>query len=168
MDRVRCKPWGLFGGLSGAGNSVALYRFGSEKEVHFPNGKAFNQTIKPGDAYVLRSGGGGGFGSPLERDIEKLQRDVRCGYVTRHAAIDLYGAVFIGDTDDLDAAATKARRVKMKEQGLPVDEPISESPVPVPQPDDHGHHGHHRHLLGLDKLTDEERVVLAMSSRCCS
>jgi N-methylhydantoinase B len=29
MDRVRCKPWGLFGGMSGSGNSVALYRFGN-------------------------------------------------------------------------------------------------------------------------------------------
>lgn len=167
MDRVRCKPWGLFGGLSGAGNSVALYRFGDDKEVHFPNGKAFNQTIKPGDAYVLRSGGGGGFGSPLERDIGKLQRDVRCGYVSRQAAIDLYGAVFIGETDNIDAAATQVRRAEMKEQGLPVDEPISESPIPAPQPNN-AHHGHHRDLHGLDNLTEEERVVLAMSSRCCS
>lgn len=168
MDRVRCKPWGLFGGLSGAGNSVALYRFGSDKEVHFPNGKAFNQTIKPGDAYVLRSGGGGGFGSPLERDIEKLQRDVRCGYVSRQAAIDLYGAAFVGDTDELDVAATQARRATMRTQGLPVDEPISESPVPIPQAHDHAHHAHRHHVHGLDNLTEEERVVLAMSSRCCS
>jgi N-methylhydantoinase B len=168
MDRVRCKPWGLFGGMSGSGNSVALYRFGNEKEVHFPNGKAFNQTLKLGDAYVLRSGGGGGFGSPLERDLAMLQRDVRCGYVTRQASIDVYGAAFVGETDDIDMAATKVRRAKMKEHGLPVDEPISESPVPVPKSDEHDHRAHHYHIPGVDKLTDEERVVLAMSSRCCS
>jgi N-methylhydantoinase B len=168
MDRVRCKPWGLFGGMSGAGNSVALYRFGHDKEVQFPNGKAFNQTLKPGDAYVLRSGGGGGFGSPLDRDLDKLERDVRCGYVTRDAAIACYGAVFVGQSDKLDATATEAQRASMRAQGLPVDEPISESPVPVPPPHDHAHHGHSHHVHGLDKLTDEERVALAMSSRCCS
>ena len=77
MDRVRCKPWGLQGGHSGAGNSVAIARFGAERETHFPNGKAFNQVLKPGDAYILRSGGGGGFGTPLERDVDALERDVR-------------------------------------------------------------------------------------------
>ena len=69
MDRVRCKPWGLEGGLSGLGNSVALDRYGADAETHFPNGKVFNQVLKPGDAYILRSGGGGGYGSPLERDL---------------------------------------------------------------------------------------------------
>jgi N-methylhydantoinase B len=95
MDRVVCKPWGLDGGLSGAGNSVAIHRFGEEKETHFPNGKAFNQVLRPGDAYILRSGGGGGFGSPLERDPDRLERDVRCGYVTKEAAEKYYGAVFL-------------------------------------------------------------------------
>ena len=81
MDRVKCKPWGLFGGLSGAGNSVALHRFGAAQEQRFHNGKALNQVLRAGDAYILRSGGGGGFGSPLERDLESLARDLRCGYV---------------------------------------------------------------------------------------
>ena len=77
MDRVKCKPWGLFDGHSGEGNSVAISRGGAEKETHFPNGKALNQVLKPGDAYILRSGGGGGYGSPLERDLDRLARDVR-------------------------------------------------------------------------------------------
>ena len=84
--RARCKPWGLFGGLSGLGNAVAVHRFGKTDETHFPNGKALNQVLQPGDAYILRSGGGGGFGSPLERDLAALEHDVRCGYVTKEAA----------------------------------------------------------------------------------
>src|ERR1700726_3397791 len=35
MDRVKCKPWGLQGGLSAAGNSVAVHRFGNAAETHF-------------------------------------------------------------------------------------------------------------------------------------
>jgi N-methylhydantoinase B len=162
MDRVKCKPWGLFGGLSGSGNAVALHRFGKSDEQHFPNGKALNQVLHPGDAYILRSGGGGGFGSPLERDVAALERDVRCGYVGREAAEDLYGAVFQPGSDRIDAEGTQARRAAMQAQGLPQDQPIAETGVPAPPTDRHAHRHEHQHL------TEEERVALAMSGRCCS
>src|SRR3954465_11326239 len=109
MDRVKCKPWGLEGGLSGLGNSVAIHRFGTAKEQRFHNGKALNQVLHAGDAYILRSGGGGGFGSPLERDLDSLARDVRCGYVSKDAAEKYYGAVFEPETSRIDPAATRTR-----------------------------------------------------------
>ncbi|MPZ58318.1 MAG: hydantoinase B/oxoprolinase family protein [Rhizobiales bacterium] len=163
MDRVKCKPWGLFGGLSGFGNSVALHRFSQDKEQHFPNGKAFNQGLKPGDAYILRSGGGGGFGSPLDRDLALVERDVRCGYVSKESATTHYGAVFDAGGEKIDVAASEARRDMMRRQGLPIDEPIAESDVSVPVTPGHDHRHHE-----LEKLTEEERVALAMSGRCCS
>ena len=104
MERARCKPWGLYGGLSGHGNAVAVHRFNQTDETRFPSAKALNQVLQPGDAYIIRSGGGGGYGSPLERDLETLERDVRCGYVTKEAAEKYYGAVFKGDTLALDIA----------------------------------------------------------------
>ena len=107
MDRVKCKPWGLDGGLSGLGNGVAIHRFGKAEEQRFHNGKALNQVLHAGDAYVLRSGGGGGFGSPLDRDLASLERDVRCGYVSKEAAEKDYGAVFEPGTSKLDVAATR-------------------------------------------------------------
>jgi N-methylhydantoinase B len=162
MDRVKCKPWGLFGGLSGSGNSVALHRFGKTDEQHFPNGKALNQVLHPGDAYILRSGGGGGFGSPLERDISALEGDVRCGYVSREAAENLYGAVFQPASNTIDAEATQTRRAAMLAQGLPHDEPIADTGVPGPLPHSRAQEHEHQHL------TEEERVALAMSGRCCS
>src|SRR5215217_3863361 len=139
MDRVKCKPWGLFGGLSASGNSVALHRFGKNEEQHFANGKALNQVLRPGDAYILRSGGGGGYGSPLERDLAALERDVRCGYVSREAAEDLYGAVFHPGSDSIDPAATQARRAAMRAQGLPHDEPIAETAAPIAPAHAHEH-----------------------------
>jgi N-methylhydantoinase B len=163
MDRVKCKPWGLQGGLSGFGNSVAVHRFNETDEQHFPNGKAFNQVIKPGDAYILRSGGGGGFGSPLERDIDALQRDVTGGYVSREAAEKYYGAVFKADSELIDRAATTTRRAEMAALGLPEDEPIAETVAPS---HDHAHPHDHRHEH--EHLTPEERAVLAMAHRCCS
>ena len=164
MDRVVCKPWGVFEGLSGFGNSVAIHRGGADKETLFPNGKAINQVLKSGDAYILRSGGGGGYGSPLERDLASLERDVRCGYVTQEQAETSYGAVFKAD-GTIDAGATAKRRGEMKKAGLPIDEPIAPTPVfpqhitfePTPQ----------RSEIPAD-LTEEERVVFAMNCRCCS
>ncbi len=161
MDRVKCKPWGLAGGLSGSGNSVAIHRFGKADEQRFHNGKALNQVLHAGDAYVLRSGGGGGFGSPLERDLESLARDIRCGYVSQEAAERDYGAVFAPGTATIDAAATAARRAAMRAQELPRDEPIADTGVPAPAP---AHVHDHAH----EKLSEEERVALAMTGRCCS
>ena len=161
MDRVRCKPWGLQGGLSGLGNGVAIARFGAEKETLFPNGKALNQVLKPGDAFVLRSGGGGGFGAPLERDLDMLERDIRCGYVSREKAGELYGAAFAAD-GALDRAATQRRRDEMRRQGLPVDQPVAEMPVPIPAPVEEGR------VTPPAALSEEERTALAMSCRCCS
>ena len=161
MDRVKCKPWGLEGGLSASGNSVAVSRFGADKETHFPNGKAFNQVLKPGDAYILRSGGGGGFGSPLERDLGVLESDVRNEYVSRQSAERLYGAVFSED-GSIDRQATARNRDQMRTLGLPVDQPIAESAVPPPRPPDEDR------VLPPEKLTEEERVAMAMTCRCCS
>src|SRR5262249_32291307 len=124
---------------------------------------ALNQVLHAGDAYILRSGGGGGFGSPLERDLESLARDVRCGYVSEHAAETLYGAVFAPGSNDIDAAATAARRAKMRQQGLPQAEPIAGTGVP-PRARSHAHAHDHTH----EKLSEEERVALAMTGRCCS
>ena len=146
---------------SGAGNSVAVHRNGEDRETHFPNGKAFNQVLKPGDAYILRSGGGGGYGTPLQRDLVMLERDVRCGYVSRTAADEIYGAVF-GVDGAVDRAATAARRADMRKLGLPIDQPITESEfVPPPAHD-------HNHDHPTSAMTEEERVAWAMTCRCCS
>ena len=162
MERARCKPWGLYGGLSGHGNAVAVHRFNQTDETRFPSAKALNQVLQPGDAYIIRSGGGGGYGSPLERDLETLERDVRCGYVTKEAAENDYGAVFKGETLELDHRATKARRAEMQQQGLPHDEPITEIIIPFPTAPQA-----QARLPEHEKMTEEERVAFAMQCRCC-
>jgi hypothetical protein len=51
----------------------------------------------------------------------------------------------------------------MRAQELPRDEPIADTGVPPPAPA-HRHHHDHEH----EKLSEEERVALAMTGRCCS
>ncbi|MGE0314788.1 MAG: hydantoinase B/oxoprolinase family protein [Lautropia sp.] len=130
IERVDCRPWGLFGGLSAMGNEVRLARGGEEQR--FPSGKVLSQKLVDGDVYTLLSGGGGGFGSPLERNLDDLQDDVRQGYVSVAAARRDYGAVF-GRDGRIDRVASEARRAAMRAAGLPKDRPFaSEDPEFAP------------------------------------
>ena len=47
-----------------------------------------NVAFKPGEAFVFESGGGGGWGDPLERDPARVAEDVRNEIVSREQAAD--------------------------------------------------------------------------------
>jgi N-methylhydantoinase B len=112
-DRAHCRPWGLNGGLAGSGNSVAL-RIDGKWKTDFPNAKVLVAQLKPGDAHRIRSGGGGGYGSPLERPLDAVAEDVRQGYVSVKAARELYRVAVDPRTFKVDAAATRRLRAKAK------------------------------------------------------
>jgi N-methylhydantoinase B len=57
----------------------------------------------------MLSGGGGGFGNPLERDAELVAEDVREGYVSRALAEKLYGVV-LDEGLQVNARETAQRR----------------------------------------------------------
>jgi len=111
IERAHCRPWGLDGGRDGQGNAVAL-RFDNQWKTEFPNAKVLVAHIKAGDAFRLRSGGGGGYGSPLERPIEDVREDVRQGYVSVHEAAELYGVVIDAETFAVNEGATTVLRTK--------------------------------------------------------
>ncbi len=94
-DRVVNPPWGLNGGKHAQGNRIAIRRNG-ELTV-FPGGKVDTRLAK-GDAYIMSTGGGGGFGDPRERPLEALKRDVRQGYVSPESAWKDYGVRFDPET----------------------------------------------------------------------
>jgi N-methylhydantoinase B len=77
--------------------------------MDLPNAKIFNVRLNRGDAYMMQSGGGGGFGDPMERDPALVAEDVREGYVTRAVAQNVYGVVLTPE-GDIDAVATNLRR----------------------------------------------------------
>jgi N-methylhydantoinase B len=117
VDRAHCKPWGLDGGREGAGNQVSI-RLGGKWKEDFPNAKVLVAQLAAGDAYRMRSGGGGGYGDPRERPAATVAEDVRQGYVSPKAARELYGvavdavtfAVDEKTTARLRAAPTRKRR----------------------------------------------------------
>jgi N-methylhydantoinase B len=111
IERAHCKPWGLEGGHDGAGNAVAV-RIDGVWNYDLPNAKLLSQRLKKGDAFMLRSGGGGGFGNPKLRDAGVVATDVAEGYVSAAAAEELYGVAVDPQTGGVDAARTALLRGK--------------------------------------------------------
>ena len=65
-----------------------------------------------GTIVIQTSSGGGGWGPPLERDVQAVRRDVVEGYISREAAERDYGVV-IDAAGEIDGAATERRRAEL-------------------------------------------------------
>jgi N-methylhydantoinase B len=105
---MHCKPWGLDGGGEAAGNGIGIRRKG-EWSNDLPNAKIFNVRLERGDAYKMLSGGGGGFGSPLKRNVAAVAHDVREGYVSREAGEKIYGVVLDDNFEVMQSETNKLR-----------------------------------------------------------
>jgi N-methylhydantoinase B len=116
IERTQDAPWGLFEGLSGSANKLEIRRQGGALE-RYPTGKVLDEKLVEGDAYVLYSGGGGGFGNPLDRPVEKVKEDVRQGYVSPESAKLDYGVVLDPETFDIDEEQTLETRSTMSDEG---------------------------------------------------
>ena len=62
---------------------------------------------------IVRTGGGGGWGDPLERDPQAVRSDVREELVSREAALAHYGVVLRDDLT-LDETATQHERDRLR------------------------------------------------------
>lgn len=110
-------PRGVHGGRGSDVNRIVVERPGAEPERQ----PAFMQAqLRPGDVVRARDQGGGGYGDPLERDPERVLRDVEQLFVTVAGAARDYGVVLTGSLEDdslaVDAAAT--RRLRREQRGL--------------------------------------------------
>ena len=72
--------------------------------------------MQEGDVLTIETGGGGGYGDPLERDPEAVLRDWSEGKVTLAQAQAAYGVVIDEKTRSLDHEATTALRAQRREQ----------------------------------------------------
>jgi N-methylhydantoinase B len=68
--------------------------------------------MKPGDVVIIDAPGGGGYGSPFERDPEMVVNDVVEGYVSLESARADYGVAINPKTLDVDEEGTKKLRGK--------------------------------------------------------
>ncbi len=108
-DRGRFAPRGLQEGSDGAMCRVEIEQ-GSDTYIPEHLTKDDNVRLQPGDIIRLQTPGGGGYGSPLERDVERVARDVEMGYISRETARDTYGVVLLNESHEVDIPATEALR----------------------------------------------------------
>jgi N-methylhydantoinase B len=107
-------PQGVHGGHPGqAPYAVRIEREGTETRLSSVSA----ETIRPGEFIVGSDCGGGGYGSPLERDHERVRADVLERYVSVEKARDIYGVIFTGRIDEdslaVDHEATMRQRQKL-------------------------------------------------------
>lgn len=87
-DRSRIGPWGLMGGGPGAPSEfLVLRRDGRTERI----GSKSSVRLEAGDAIIMRTAGGGGYGDPKRRSPALLKRDVAEGKLSREEAERLYG-----------------------------------------------------------------------------
>jgi N-methylhydantoinase B len=70
-------------------------------------------VVNKGDRVLIRCAGSGGYGDPLEREADRVLKDVIDGYVTAEAARELYGVALSHDDRKIDTASTAALRRRM-------------------------------------------------------
>ncbi len=104
--RYRYPPEGLFGGKSGS------------KAQFLVNGKPGNPygltQLSPGDVVVMDAAGGGGYGDPLERELEIVEQDVTDGYVSIESAREDYGVAISPESGKVDVQASKKLRGSLR------------------------------------------------------
>ncbi|MEV4160327.1 hydantoinase B/oxoprolinase family protein [Nonomuraea dietziae] len=115
-DRSILSCWGVNGGRAGRPFTVSVA--GQEME-----GLVDDHPVRAGEVIRIRTTGGGGWGSPYERDPEKVAADVRDGKVSVEGARTDYGVVFEEGAGPeggrVDVPATAALRARL------VEEPVS-------------------------------------------
>jgi N-methylhydantoinase B len=114
VDRYVTPPWSMHGGNPGECNAFALERGGAEYtfpqlfDVGSPS-KFSNVKLRVGDLFVVKTGGGGGFGPPEERDPDRVAWDAKNRYVSAEAARNVY-RVALNEDFSVDLKGTKVLR----------------------------------------------------------
>ncbi len=112
-DRVKyTPPWGLFGGKAGKTNITVVYRNDGKEERWR---KISNLPLNENELVSFQTGGGGGYGPPLDRDPQFVLEDVINEYISLESAEKDYGVIIDRKDMKVDLNATKKMRNKMRE-----------------------------------------------------
>lgn len=119
---------GLSGGWPGSTVKQRLGRNAISLGIEQADGSWTDLGPKPGligmtnkDVFAVTWQGGGGWGDPLERDLDDVRRDVEIAAISSEAADAIYGAV-IDEHGQLDRQASESQRdaLRMGRIGSPV------------------------------------------------
>jgi N-methylhydantoinase B len=92
FDRVKHPPWGVHGGKEAKSGQITVIKKSGATEFIY---KSKNYPLEPGDAIIVETGGGGGYGLPSERARDFVERDLRRGYISAEAAAKDYSILAV-------------------------------------------------------------------------
>ena len=124
-DRVLLGCYGVNGGKAGKPFVVTIDPAGADERRL--GGLVDGAAVRAGEIVRVETTGGGGWGDPLEREVDLVVRDVLQGKISTQAAREDYGVVLAGTGSasgvSADANATAALRDRMRK--------ARSSPLPV-------------------------------------
>ena len=109
-DRRKVTPYGLLNGLPGTPSWNIINS--ATKQKILPVCPMEGVQMVKHDEFVHIQAGAGGFGNPLERDVERVLQDIQNELITLAYAADVYGVVISDGT--IDAKATEKKRQELK------------------------------------------------------
>jgi len=113
-DRSILACWGVKGGKAGRPFQVTIDLGGpTERDV---DALADDEPVYAGQVIRIRTTGGGGWGDPLTRPYDEVERDLRWGKVSFEGARADYGVIATGPADDpvIDIPGSDELRARMR------------------------------------------------------
>jgi N-methylhydantoinase B len=120
-DRYALPTWGAHGGKPGMPH-LYIVNPGTPNERVLTRGKFDREPLQKGDLLRVLTAGGGGWGDPLERDVEAVRMDVVRKLVSPEKAYGDYGVVLeeAGDSWQVDGAETSSVRERIRSERGPL------------------------------------------------
>ncbi len=106
VRRNQCPPWGLWNGKPG---EVGIYLLREPQAKEFRGMGGAHHPVPIGSEVIVRTGGGGGWGDPLDRDPASVRTDVQEEFVSLQSAQEDYGVVLREDLSIDQSATIKLR-----------------------------------------------------------
>jgi N-methylhydantoinase B len=115
-DRWLTYPWGARGGEPGRRSKKIMHRADGTTELLAA--KSDGIVVAPGDYLIFETWGGGGWGDPLERDLDAVHFDLEAGLLTDKGARE-FGVVVEADGITINVNATTALRKEIASTRAP-------------------------------------------------
>ena len=115
VRRNQCPPWGLWDGKPG---EVGIYLLREPQAKEFRAMGGAHHPVPVGSEVIVRTGGGGGWGDPLERDPASVRMDLQEELISAQSAKDEYAVVLRNDLS-IDGSATVKLRNELRSKRKP-------------------------------------------------